>query len=256
MSNEEPLTLKPYWLTMSQARLHSHLRGLKYPEPLIRGALKALHDAKSKQRAKRIKQTVVYKLWDYLLSPARTELGVVRTMKSQLLAKAHALEDEAPTKFKALSAYDDLLTEVIATLRAVQKKDKLTPHQFAEQLRKRNQIVIPNRGEHWTDYVDALDRRRIEIMFDNLPDPRRGKKKVPFERRISVEENDTKRVELTKRLVAEQEAAEQEYEMATNPVEKARLKELLDRMQEAQYRLDMLSSTAPVPATWHGLLNG
>jgi hypothetical protein len=254
MSNEEPITLKPYWLTMSQARLHSHLRGLKYPEPIIRGALKALHEAKSAQRAKRIKQTVVYKLWDYLLSPARTELGVVRTMKSQLMSKAHDTADEAPAKYKALSAYDDVLAETIATLRAVQKKDKLTPHQFAEQLRKRSQLVIPNRGEHWTDYVDATDKRRIEIMFENLPDPRRGKKKVPFERRISVEENDTKRVELAKRLVAEQDSAEQEYAMATNTVEKDRLKDLLDRMQEAQYRLDLLPSTAPVPATWHGLL--
>jgi hypothetical protein len=254
MSNEEPITLKPYWLTMSQSRLHSHLRGLKYPEPLIRGALKALHDAKSTQRAKRIKQTVVYKLWDYLLSPARTELGVVRTMKSQLTSKSHELMDEAPAKFKALCAYDDVLTETIATLRAVQKKDKLTPHQFAEQLRKRSQLVIPNRGEHWTDYVDALDKRRVEIMFENLPDPRRGKKKVPFERRISVEENDLKRIELTKRLVAEQEAAEQEYSMATSTLEKDRLKDLLDRMQEAQYRLDLLSNNAPIPATWHGLL--
>ena len=61
--------------------------------------------------------------------------------------------------------------------------------------------------------------------------------------------------EIAERLVAEQEAADQEYEMATNPVEKKRLKELLDKMQEAQYRLDLLPSTAPVPATWHGLLN-
>lgn len=256
MSNEAPITLKPYWLTMSQARLHSHLRGLQYPEPIIRDAIKELHKAKAKQRAKRIKQTVVYKLWDYLLSPARTELGVVRTMKSQLTSKSHELTDDAPAKFKALSAYDDVLTETVATLRAVQKKDTLTPHQFAEQLRKRSQLVIPNRGEHWTDYVDATDKRRIEIMFENLPDPRRGKKKVPFERRISVEENDLKRIELTKRLVSEQEAAEQEYAMATSTVEKDRLKDLLDRMQEAQYRLDLLSSTAPVPTTWHGLLNG
>lgn len=255
MSNEETPTLKPYWLTMSQPRLHSHLRNLKYPEPIIRGALKALHDAKSAQRAKRIKQTVVYKLWDYLLSPARTELGVVRTMKSQLFAKADEMGDAAPIKLKALSAYEDVLIETIAALRAVQKKDKLTPHQFAEQVRKRNQLVIPNRGEHWTDYVDATDKRRVEIMFDNLPDPKRGKKKVPFERRISVEENDLKRVELTKRLIAEQASAEQEYAMAQNSIEKDRLKDLLDRMQEAQYRLDLLSSTAPVPATWHGLLN-
>jgi hypothetical protein len=251
----DTITIKPYWSTMSASRLHTHLQGLRYPEPLIRRVLRALQEGKAARRAKRIKQTVIFNLWDDLLRPARSELGVVRTLKSQLKRGDDALSGEAVAKHQALSMYEDALVETIATLRAVQKKDKLTPNQFAEQVREKSGLIIPNKGGHWTDYVDATDRRRITLLFNNLPDPKRGKKKVPFERHISPAENHEKRTALTARLVTEQETAEQEYDMAQHPQEKERLKNLLDQMQYAQYALDILPNNAPVPASWHGLLN-
>ena len=98
------------------------------------------------------------------------------------------------------------------------------------------------------------DRRKIETLFDSLPHTGRGKRKVPFERRISSEESDKQRGKLVRTLVNEQAAAEREYALAKNSFAREELEDRIARMQEAQYILDMLPSNIPLPATWHGLL--
>jgi hypothetical protein len=246
--------LKPYWLTMHESRLLSHLRHLRYPDPHVRAIIAAYRDHKAARRAKRIKQTMVYQLWDHILQAARSELGVVRTMKSQLR------RDNFPTagveaKLRALEVYDAVIAETIAKLRKVQKADEMTPSQFVEHLRKEGKRPIPNNGTHWTDYVKASDRRKIEVMFDSLPHTGRGKRKVPFERRISSEESDKQRGKLVRTLVNEQEAAEREYAVSQNSFDREELEDRIAKMREAQYILDMLPSNIPLPATWHGLLS-
>lgn len=246
--------LKPYWLTMNESRLVSHLRHLEYPESHIRDVVAAHREHKAARRAKRIKQTMTHQLWDYILQAARAELGVVRTMKSQLRRDLHP-SAAVEAKLTALSEYDAVIADTIAKLRVVQKADEMTPAQFVAHLYKEGKRQIPNNGTHWSDYVKLADRRRIEVLFENLPQAGRGKRKVPFERRISTEEHDKQRGKLIRILSNEQATAEQEYAMATNSFDKEEVKVKLDRLQEAQFILDMLPSNAPLPATWHGLLN-
>lgn len=246
--------LKPYWLTMNESRLVSHLRHLDYPEPHIRNIVTAYREHKANRRIKRIKQTMTHQLWDFILQAARAELGVVRTMKSQLR------RDQFPSaavnaKLGALEAYEAVIVDTVAKLRAVQKADELTPAQFVAHLYKEGKRQIPNNGTHWSDYVKLADRRRVEIMFENLPHTGRGKKKVPFERRISTEEHDKLRGKLLRTLSNELATAEQELAMVGNSFDKEDLQAKISRMQEAQYILDMLPSNAPLPPTWHGLLN-
>jgi hypothetical protein len=90
--------------------------------------------------------------------------------------------------------------------------------------------------------------------FAKVPDPARGKKKIPFERRISVTENSRLKEEMWERINLEQEMTQQEHDMATNPFDLETLAKKLDDLQEASFRLDSLPKTAPIPATWHGLI--
>ena len=246
--------LKPYWCTMSASRLISHLRHMSYPEPHIRTVLEAHREYKAARRAQKIKNTMTHQLWALILQAARTELGVVRTMKSQLrrdLYPSAAVE----AKLGALGAYEGVLVGVIAKLRAVQEVDEMTPAQFVAHLHREGKRQIPNGGTHWTDYVKPADRRRIEAMFDSLPHTGRGKKKVPFERRISTEEHDKLRVKLLHTLSNDLAKAEQELSMVGNSFDRDDLQAKISRMQEAQFILDGLPNNAPLPQTWYGLLN-
>jgi hypothetical protein len=63
------------------------------------------------------------------------------------------------------------------------------------------------------------------------------------------------RLELVKRLNGEIASAEREYEVTQDPDVHEKLNRQLDTMYRAQYELDRLPATAPLPATWHGLLN-
>lgn len=249
--------IKPMWLRMSETRLWNLLLVEKrYPPPIAADIVEAVRRIKAERRASRIKSTVTHNLWDYVLRAARAELGTVRTIKSQtrrILAGPNP-PPEAQAKHDALDAYDAVIAVIIERLRKVQQEGSLTPIRFARTLRDAGKAVAGD-GTHWTDYVSQRDRVRIEDMFAAVPYPRRGKRKEPFERRISPQEHERLRAVLVGRLVKEQETARQDYEMTTDPDEKERLSKLLDDMEGAHYRLETLSRTAPVPATWHGLLD-
>ena len=247
--------IKPYWLTMSASKLQSHLRYHKYPADFIHNALAEYVEVKASRRATRIKQTVIYKQWHLILQPARTELGIVRTMKNVIKREEYLTEDLI-NKRKALDAYEEALVKIIAKLAAVQKQNELTPSKLVAQLREAGKQDIPNAGVHWTDYIPVATRRRVTALFDILPEPERGKKKVPFERRVSSEEHDKQRIQLVTTLNTEIEKAEQELEInpTMNSFDKDDLEKKLHDLYRAQFVLDGLKPTTPLPKTWHGLL--
>lgn len=246
-------TLKPYWLTMSSSRLQTHLRKNRYPADIILKLVNEHQRIKESQRASRIKQTVIYKQWHFVVQPARDELGVVRTMKSAIKRESDMTE-ALTNKLNALQAYEEALVKVVTKLNAIQKEDAITPAELVAQLREAGKQDIPNNGAHWTDYVPDATRRRIVAMFDALPQPARGKKKVPFERRIAPEEHARLKSALVKAINTEIEKVEQEFAVTGNSFDKDELDNRLTDLYRAQYVLDGLKPTTPLPKTWHGLL--
>lgn len=259
--------IKPSWLRMSLNNLHALLRKREYPEPIIRDIIKTVAEKRSTVRAKRIKNTVAYKLWDELLTPARTELGILRVMKNTLTRPmvenpniVLCTQDEH--KLQVVQSYIDVIADTVHKLRKVQSAGEHTPHQFIEFIRKETGRVIPNRGEHWSDFVSEKDKRRIRIMFANSPDPRAGRKKIPFERKIAPAAYDRARFALVDRINDEIQRTEQELEMVEkmakeqrrNPFELDELEAHLRKLYEAQTLLDLHKRNTPLPATWHGLL--
>ena len=74
------VSIKDWWLTMSEARLQNHLTlKLKYPPEIVGEIMAEVKAQRQARRKQNIKATVTYKMWDKLLAPARAELTSVRT---------------------------------------------------------------------------------------------------------------------------------------------------------------------------------
>lgn len=248
--------IKPAWLDMSLRSLASQLSDERYPTPIIKGIIAKVKVLKSERRAERIKATVLYKMWDEVLQPARTELATVRTMKSQLKSATNMdfMDADAQARADALWAYDAVIAGVIEELREFQRRDQLTPEKAAKRLHKAGVMRPEHTGSHWTHYVSAEDTHRIKVLFDRMPHPRRGKKKEPFPYRISPAAHARQRAMIVGSLAKAQANAEQEYDMATNSFDRERLEKVLADIHEAQYKLDAIPDTLPVPSTWQKLL--
>lgn len=249
--------IKPFWLTMGIQRLHRHLRSLKYPEPFIANIMTRVRWLKNEARKARIKTTVTHRLWDDVLKPARTEVGNVRTMKTQTKKALDASfgDDGLQAKFNALTLYESVIVSVVEKLRKVQGANEYAPLQFAEALREAGKMPTNGAGDHWTHYVKPKDRRMVELAFDKAPLPKRGKTKQPFEVKISVEQHDRLYAAMVKRINNEIANAEQEYDMARFPEDRDRLNNLIQDLQRASFNLSRLSLTDPIPAHWRSLLN-
>jgi len=249
--------LQPAWLAMNTARLERHLREHKYPVPVMRDIMQAVALAKARQRRQRIKATVSHQLWDDILHAARDEVGVVRTMKSQSKRHAGPPASSAGTvaKYKALCAYEDVLVEVVAKLVKLQKAGEFAPGQFVAFIKEETGRIIPNNGEHWSDYVSAKDRRHVCALFDDVPDPIRGKRKTPFERRVSREEHIIKRASLVGQMKKAQDDLDMERKVTTIPELVAALDAREMDLQRAYIALDTLKPNKPVPARWQSLCN-
>jgi len=250
-------TIQPAWLAMTTARLERHLKEHKYPVPLMHDILQSVRLIKARQRKAKIKATVSHQLWDDILKSARLELGGVRTMKAQTKRQMEAEFGHAGTtaKFKALCAYEDVLTELIAKLVKVQKAGEFAPGQFVAYIKEKTGRVIPNNGEHWSDYVSAKQKRHVRDLFEAAPNPARGKRKDPFERRISPDEHVIKRSFLVGQMNKAKEELDRNRGFAKNPELIAELDALEMDLQRAYLTMDRLRPTTPLPARWQGLLN-
>jgi hypothetical protein len=249
--------IKPSWLAMSIPRLERHLTAKKYPTDLLQDTVRRVAKAKEQLRRQRIKTTKAYQLWADVLRAARIEIAGVRTMKCQTAALIKSADGvlQPDAKYKALSVYEDVLIATIEKLRKVQKADEYTPSQFVQYIHKETGRLIPNDGEHWSDYVGASTKLKIEVLFRDLPDPTRGKRKTPFERRISKEEHAVSRAHLVGQLEKAQVELEERLAMPSTSAGKQALDELEQDLQRANYVLSTLKHTSPLPARWQGLLN-
>jgi hypothetical protein len=244
--------VRKWWLDVSEATLRTRLfKQFKNLNPtLIANIVAHVQELKAERRKERIKSTVTNKTWEPLLTNARAERQTLFVMKAQLKKKV-PLDQR---KWDALCAYETVITTVIEKLAALQRAGDATPKSFVATLKKERGVTIPNEGTHWSDYVKASDKQRITALFDGLPPAARGRTKAPFERRISRTANKAQRIELIKRLNGEIASAEREYEVTQDPDTHEKLNRQIEAMHRAQFVLDQLPPTAPLPATWHGLL--
>lgn len=242
-------TIKSWWLDISEPRLRTLLAEKKLPPVFVGQIVARVQELKAERRKARIKATTVVNSWEALLEAARAERQTVYVRKTHT-------KKRAPTNqrmWEALCAYETAITGVIERLVKVRDSSEHTPKQFVAFLKEETGRIIPNGGEHWTDYVKASDRQRITLMFDALPQPPRGKRKTPFERRMTKAMHKAQKFALNAELINSIAGSEREYEVTTDPEVKDKLDRQLDDMYRAQHVLDS-NPPAVLPRTWHGLI--
>lgn len=248
--------IRPAWFKLGSRKLEAVLRDEGHQPHVIDSIMSRIAYEKEKARAEKIKGTVSYKLWDEVLTPARLEIGSVRSMLTQTKAaqrKAPELES-LQVKIDVLNRYASVIAATVEKLRKVQRAADLTPVQFATELKKAGKMPPNLSGTHWVDYVRAADKHAIELAFDRLDPPKRGRTKVPFDRRITPAAHFKAKVAMIKRINTELQAVEQMlvFEKDTFELDKLRAKQ--DDLYRAQFNLDSLPRTSPIPTSWQGLL--
>lgn len=247
---DEDGKLPAYWMKMSEKKLHNHIMSNRNLPPSILN--KTLERALAQRRAmrkERIKQTTARNFWGELLEAPRQELKHVRILKR------HAVRRNKPSeeRMTALLEYEAVLMKMIRRFVNLESKGDYTPMQLAKALKAEKVRDIPNGGVHWTDWVDAQDRERVEQLFLAIDQPR-GKRKIPFERTIPWDKATIARGKLQDAIYKEIDATEALLDMTTGEELLEKLTAKLNQLQEALVKLRELDLNAPVPYTWHGLL--
>lgn len=191
---------------------------------------------KESQRVDKITRTQRKAEWDKLLKPLRYELNNAK------VGRAYDLDDE--DRVLAFDAYvlvmETLLTRFAKPLASLEA----TPIQLA--LEK----ALPNNGEHWTDWVPEKIKERIALMFEQLPPKLRAKRKVPFQRLSTPEQNAKAKERLLRRTEKEIETLERKEAIAQTETGQATLL----KMKQAMKIIIKLNNTEHIPATWNGVL--
>jgi hypothetical protein len=196
----------------------------------------AVAQAKEAQRVDKITRSQRKNEWDKVLKPLRYELNNAK------VGRAYDLDDES--RVEAFDAYilvmETLLSRFAKPLAALEH----TPIQLA--LEK----GLPNNGEHWTDWVPDKIKTKIAIAFEALPHKTRAKRKVPFQRLTTPEQNAKARDKLLARTRKEMETLERKQSITQTDAGQA----TLGRMRDALKIIARLTDTEHVPATWSGVL--
>jgi hypothetical protein len=192
--------------------------------------------AKEAQRVDKITRTQRKAEWDKVLKPLRYELNNAK------VGRAYDLDDTE--RVEAFDAYILVMETLLSRFAQPMKLLEATPIQLA--LDK----GLPNNGEHWTDWVPDKIKTKIAMAFEALPHKTRAKRKVPFQRLSTPEQNAKAKERLLKRTQKEIETLERKQEM--NPTEAGQA--TLARMRAALKIIVRLTDTEHIPATWSSVL--
>jgi len=193
-------------------------------------------ELKEAQRVDKITRTQRKTEWDKLLKPLRYELNNAK------VGRAYDLDDEE--RVLAFDAYILVMETLLTRFAQPMKALDATPIQLAIEK------DLPNNGEHWTDWVPEKIKTRIALLFEALPHKSRAKRKVPFQRLSTPEQNAKAKEKLLKRTEKEIETLERKH--ALNPTDTQQA--TLDKMRQAMKVIIKLNDTEHIPATWAGVL--
>jgi len=224
------------YLTLTPNALHQRLLKERiHPAEMqaIKDEVAALKEA---QRVDKITRTQRKTEWDKVLKPLRYELNNAK------VGRAYDLDDES--RVEAFDAYILVMETLLSKFAQPLASLEATPIQLA--LEK----GLPNNGEHWTDWVPDKIKTKISIIFEALPHKTRAKRKIPFQRLTTPEQNAKAREKLITRTRKEIETLERKQSITQTDAGQ----EQLGRMREAMKIILRLTDTEHIPATWSGVL--
>jgi hypothetical protein len=239
-------------MRLSVPKLRDMLSDRRLPEGMADKILEEVAAARLKRRTEAQKDGQHARLWRDLIAPAKAESRIVNRMRTM------NVNNPSPERAAALEAYELLLNTLIGRLQTEAANTTEMPRYVAVSKN------LPNKGEHWVDWMPPKKIALIEAYFDVIPTVKGVKQKKPFERRIPMTQHDI----LKKRLVerTNKEIALLERRMAVELAD-PRLKSTnvfrhqtidamrlqVSQMQAAMHRVSLLSPNDFVPVTWHGV---
>lgn len=240
------------YLRMSESALRRLISQRKLP---LGYAESLIAEVAAQRKTKRIRLKTDEqhtRLWGDLIAPAKAERRIVQRMLTLKLAH------DSPERTLALEAYLMVLDAIIGRLMLDARDSGQTPRLVALG---RN---LPNKGEHWTDWMPQKKIALIEQYFAAVPYTKGVKQKKPFERRIPqtqhaihkkrlIERTDKEMALLERRIAAELADAKLTDTHVFKQQEINDLRIQVSRMQAAMHTIKLLRPTDFVPVTWHGI---
>jgi hypothetical protein len=164
-------------MKLTHNELHAKLVDRGLPQAISQQIEQIVAEQKETSRIKKIKRAAHAKLWDAILKPLRSEIRSTRG--SLIYNDAH--NDDDQERRAAFAYYETVLLKIQRQLNDIKKALDATPSEAA------NEASIPNKGEHWSDWIPTHIKAKTTALFDAIPHKPRAKRKIPFERNIPVE---------------------------------------------------------------------
>lgn len=240
------------YLRMSESTLRKNLAKRKLPLGYAEELISQVVSAKRKGFNNLARDTQHKRLWGDLIAPAKAERRIVQRM---LTLK---LEHDSPERTLALEAYLMVLDAIIGRLTIKANTAEATPRQVAEGTN------VPNKGEHWTDWMPQKKIDLIKQYFAQIPYTKGVRQKTPFERRWPttqhaihkrrlIERTDKELAILERRMAVELADAKLTDTHMFKHQEINDMRIQISKMQAAMHTIKLLRPTDLVPVTWHGI---
>jgi hypothetical protein len=157
--------------------LHTKLIKRGLPQATREQIEQVVAEQKETARIKKIKRAAHAKLWEAILKPLRNEINSTRG--SLLYTDTHNVDDDL--RRAAFAYYETVLIKVLHQLLKIKRMVSATPSEAAAEAN------IPNKGEHWSDWIPTHIKSKATALFEEIPHKPRAKRKIPFERNIPIE---------------------------------------------------------------------
>jgi hypothetical protein len=179
-------------MKLTANELHNHLVQRNTPRASREYIEQIVAEQKENARIKKIKRAAHKKLWAVVLEPLRSEIRSTRsslaydkgeetTINISVGGTATPNPDHAELRRAAHAYYETVLLKVQRQLTHIKTTLDATPSEAAAE------ASIPNKGEHWADWVPSHIKAKATDLFDAVPHKPKAKRKIPFERNIPAE---------------------------------------------------------------------
>ena len=240
------------YLRMSERSLRKHLAKRKLPLGYAEELISQVVSAKRKGFNNLARDTQHKRLWGDLIAPAKAERRIVQRMMTL------KLDNDSPERTLALEAYLMVLDAIIGRLVLKANTSEETPSKLAAGTN------VPNKGEHWTDWMPPKKIALIKDYFAQIPYAKGVRQKTPFERRWPttqhaihkkrlIERTDKELAILERRMAVELADAKLTDTHMFKHQEINDMRIQISKMQAAMHTIKLLRPTDLVPVTWHGI---
>jgi len=248
-------------VAMNWNEAHIHLMSLDLPvelRSLLAAKAQKLREMQNLAGKKaRLVEVQHAELWYRLLAPLKHTLSNARV--------GHKLKsfDSAPERHTAFAEYIKLLEKLLAGLQALQMQEMAKIKDTTDKPKTPTAIAaergLPNRGQHWTDWVSDKTRARIESLFDAIPT--QAKRPKPFAYRIPAALFRQTLEALQRRTLNELDILRQELRLLRDMPDPSgaqtlQLRELENTeatIETVLWHITYGMYNEPVPSTWHGV---